>query len=223
VIPEYTGALAAALDPGTSAATAAQVDAVLHRALPPQLELLNPAPAEDKDTVTVTRRTADRYHLHTIADLEPVAGKIVMGGSPEFQTRHQGLVGLRGTYRLNFRAYQPFATDDRATLVEQLEDGRIQAANVFATEPAIAEGGLVVLADPKHLFSAQNVTPLIYRSALSATGRAALNAVSAKLTTDALLRMNVRMLVDKVNARTVAADWLRQAGLVPSPAHAATP
>jgi osmoprotectant transport system substrate-binding protein len=82
-----------------------------------------------------------------------------------------------------------------------------------ATEPAIAGNGLVVLADPKHLFSAQNVTPLIYRSALSATGRAALDAVSTRLTTDALMRMNVRILVDKVAPRTVAGDWLRQAGL----------
>jgi osmoprotectant transport system substrate-binding protein len=80
-----------------------------------------------------------------------------------------------------------------------------------------------VLGDPKHLFSAQNVTPLIYRSALSAPGRGALDAVSAKLTTDSLLRMNVRMLVDKVPARTVAGDWLRQAGLVTRPAAGVTP
>ncbi|HEY0542519.1 MAG TPA: glycine betaine ABC transporter substrate-binding protein [Actinoallomurus sp.] len=223
LIPEYTGALAVALDPTSTAATSEQVDAVLRRMLPPQLQLLRSAPAEDKDTVTVTRKTADRYHLRTIADLEPVADGIVMGGSPEFQTRHQGLVGLRGTYGLNFRSYQPFATDDRATVIKQLKGGRIQAANLFATEPAIAESGLVVLADPKHLFSAQNVTPLIYRSALSATGRAALDAVSAKLTTDALMRMNVRVLVDRTAPRTVAGDWLRQAHLAGRPAQEATP
>lgn len=150
-----------------------------------------------------------------------------MGGPPEFQTRHQGLVGLRGTYGLNFRSYQPFETDDRTTVVEQLEAGRIDAADLFATEPAIAEGGLVVLEDPKHVFSAQNVTPLVHRSALSTAGRAALDAVSAKLTTDALMRMNVRMLIDKVPARTVAADWLRQTGLVtthgPVTTHGTTP
>ncbi|GAA4499567.1 hypothetical protein GCM10023191_046670 [Actinoallomurus oryzae] len=217
VIPEYTGALAVSLDPTSTAATAEQVDAVLARKLPAQLQLLRSAPAEDKDTVTVTRATADRYGLRTIADLRPVAGDLVMGGPPEFQTRHQGLVGLRGTYGLNFRSYQPFATDDRATVVKQLQDGRIDAADLFATEPAIAEGGLVVLEDPKHVFSAQNVTPLVYRSALSAPGRAALDAVSARLTTDALLNMNVRMLIDKVPARTVAADWLRRAGLSATP------
>jgi glycine betaine/choline ABC-type transport system substrate-binding protein/predicted Ser/Thr protein kinase len=214
VIPEYTGALAADLDPSEEATTAAQVERVLARALPPQLELLAPSAAEDRDTVTVTRRTADRYGLRSIADLRPVAGKIVMGGSPEFQTRHQGLVGLRGTYGLNFRGYQPFATDDRDTIVRQLRDDRIQAANLFETEPAIAQQGLVVLADPEHLFSAQNVTPLVYRSALSTPGRAALDAVSARLTTADLLRMNVRVLADRTAPRTVAHDWLHRAGLV---------
>jgi osmoprotectant transport system substrate-binding protein len=214
VMPEYNGALAASLDQSTEAVTEPQVAAVLTRALPPQPEVLNPAPAQDQDTVTVTRRTADRYHLHSIADLKPVAGRMVLGGSPEFQTRHQGLVGLRGTYGLSFGGYQPFATDDRTTLIGQLRDGRIQAANLFATDPAVADDGFVVLTDPKHLFSAQNVTPLIYRSALSATGRATLNAVSARLTTPDLLRMNVRVLGDRVPAREVARDWLRHAGLV---------
>lgn len=218
VIPEYTGALAVSLDPGSTATTVAQVDAVLARTLPPQLQLLRSAPAEDRDTVTVTKRTAELYGLRTIADLESVAGDFVMGGPPEFQTRHQGLVGLRGTYGLNFRSYQPFATDDRETLVRQLKDGRIQAADLFATEPAIAADGLVVLDDPEHVFSAQNVTPLIYRSALSATGRAALDAVSVRLTTGALTRMNARMLLDHVPARTVAAGWLHQSGLVATPA-----
>ena len=44
---------------------------------------------------------------------------------------------------------------------------------------------------------------------LSATRRSALNAVSAKLTTADLLRMNVQVLVDRAAPRTVAADWLR--------------
>ncbi|MDN3356920.1 glycine betaine ABC transporter substrate-binding protein [Actinomadura sp. DC4] len=212
VIPEYLGALAVSLAPSSDAATGAEVERVLARVLPPQLELLRSAAAEDKDTVTVTRTTADRYGLRSIADLKPVAGKMILGGSPEFEARHLGVVGLRGPYGLNFRDFQPFATSDRATMIGQLKDGRIQAANLFSTEPAIAQNDFVVLADPKNLFSAQNVTPLVYRSSLSATGRAALDAVSARLTTADLLRMNVR-IVDGVTPGTVAADWLRSHGL----------
>jgi osmoprotectant transport system substrate-binding protein len=100
-------------------------------------------------------------------------------------------------------------------MIRQLKNDQIQAANLFSTEPAIAENKFVVLADPKNLFSAQNVTPLIYRSSLSATGRAVLDAVSARLTTADLLRMNVRILGDGTDPRTVAGDWLRRVGLTP--------
>ncbi|GAB3985008.1 hypothetical protein GCM10029978_096320 [Actinoallomurus acanthiterrae] len=137
-----------------------------------------------------------------------------MGGPPEFQTRHQGLVGLRGTYGLGFRGYQPFETGDRDTMIQQLRNGVIQAANLFTTEPAIAENHFVVLADPKHLFSAQNVTPLVYRSALNTAGRAALAAVSAKLTTEDLLAMNTKISINEVDPAAVAKDWLQRTGLL---------
>lgn len=214
VIPEYNGALAASLDGAGDATTEAEVDAVLRRELPPQLEMLASSAAEDKDSVTVTKQTAVRYGLRSIGDLAPVAGQLVMGGSPEFQTRHQGMVGLRGTYGLSFHFYQPFATNDRDTMIEQLRTDRIQAADLFTTEPSIKQDGFVALKDTKHLFSAQNVTPLIYRTALSTTGRATLNAVSAKLTTADLLDMNTRISVNKVDTRTVARDWLQRVGLV---------
>ncbi|MEV0402692.1 glycine betaine ABC transporter substrate-binding protein [Actinoallomurus sp. NPDC050550] len=214
VMPEYNGALAESLDYTGEAVGTDEVNAVLRRVLPAQLEMLASAPAEDKDSVTVSKETADRYHLRTIADLAPVAGRLVMGGPPEFQTRHQGLVGLRGTYGLGFRSYQPFETGDRDTMIQQLKNGVIQAANLFTTEPAIAENHFVVLADPKHLFSAQNVTPLIYRSALNTIGRAALAAVSAKLTTEDLLTMNTKISINEVDPAAVAKDWLQRTGLL---------
>ncbi|MCO6007592.1 protein kinase [Actinoallomurus purpureus] len=214
VMPEYNGALAQSLDHTSEEVNTDEVNGVLRRALPPQLEMLASARAEDKDSVTVSKKTADRYHLRTIADLAPMAGRLVMGGSPEFQTRHQGLVGLRGTYGVGFRGYQPFETGDRDTMIQQLEKDVIQAANLFTTEPAIAENHFVVLADPKHLFSAQNVTPLVYRSALNTAGRAALAAVSAKLTTEDLLTMNTKISINKVDPAAVAKDWLQRTGLL---------
>ncbi|MGF0174460.1 hypothetical protein ACQF36_29330 [Streptomyces sp. Marseille-Q5077] len=42
---------------------------------------------------------------------------------------------------------------------------------------------------PSRLFSTQNVTPLVYKSAVDDTAKAALNGVSAKLTTQVLLDM----------------------------------
>jgi osmoprotectant transport system substrate-binding protein len=215
VLPEYNGALlSTSVDKNSTAVTSEQINAELRAKLPATLEMLNSSQAENKDSVTVNRETADRYNLKSIADLEPVAEDLVIGGPSEFKTRTQGLVGLKQKYGLTFKRFQPFDANAQTTLVKLLRDNEIQAADLFTTDPTITENNFVVLADPENVFSAQNVTPLIYKSAVNQTARAALNAVSAKLTTQNLLDMNRQITVDKKDPDVVAKDWLNQTGLV---------
>ena len=217
VMPEYNGALASFIGAAgigeTGAKTTTQVNRLLRRRLPPTLRILHSAGAEDKDSVTVTAQVADKYDLRSVPDLEKVAPDLVMGGSPEFETRRQGLLGLRVTYRINFRDYQPFPAADRETMVDSLRNDAIQAADLFTTDPAIRLNKFVVLEDPDQFFSAQNVTPLVYRSAVGDKAQTALNDVSAELTTDDLLEMNTRV-ARKDDVATVAKEWLAQADIV---------
>lgn len=218
VMPEYNGALASYisgpdLDASGSISTE-EINDLLRRKLPSTLEILKTAKAENKDSVTVTEQTAKRYELRSITDLKKVAMDFVMGGPPEFQARHQGMIGLKAKYQLHFKSFQPFRTDDQSTLVQWLKNDQIQAANIFTTDPAITLNKFVVLADPQHVFSAQNITPLVYKSAVNDQAKAALNAVSAKLTTQDLLFMNTRVTVDKVPAATVAKGWLTSTGVL---------
>jgi osmoprotectant transport system substrate-binding protein len=97
--------------------------------------------------------------------------------------------------------------------VKLLKDDKVQAANLYTTDPAIIEDKLVVLEDPKNLFSSQNVTPLVYKKAVDAKAREALNAVSAKLTTEDLLEMMKKLVNDKEDASVVAEEWLKKSGL----------
>ena len=212
VLPEYNGALLAYLNKDTKASTAEQVDAELKQKLPSGLELLNPAPAEDKDSVTVSKETADKYGMKTIEDLKPVAGQLVLGGPPEFKTRRQGLVGLESVYGLKFKSFKSLDTAGPVT-VSALKKGDVQAADLFTTDPAISKNGFIALQDTKNLFSAQNVVPLVNSAKVNDTVKTALNAVSVKLTTQDLLDMNTKMSVDKEDADAVAKEWLQKAGL----------
>jgi len=95
IIPEYNGALlTTSVDPTSTAATTAQVDSALAAKLPSSLEILTPASAQDKDSVTITQAYATAHHLTSIAQLKPLASTITFGGPPEFQTRADGLSGL---------------------------------------------------------------------------------------------------------------------------------
>ncbi|GAA3984782.1 ABC transporter substrate-binding protein [Actinomadura viridis] len=212
VFPEYNGALLAYVDKENPASTTQEVDAALKQKLPAELEVLAPAQAENKDTLAVTAATASKYKLTTIEDLKPVAGELVVGGPPEFKTRQQGLVGLEKVYGVKFKEFKSLDTAGPIT-VSNLAKNQIQAADLFSTDAAIKKNGFVALQDPKNVFGAQNVLPLVYKSKINDTVRTALNAVSAKLTTAGLQEMNSEMSEKKTDPETVAKDWLAKNGL----------
>jgi osmoprotectant transport system substrate-binding protein len=213
IIPEYNGALlSTSVNPSSTAATTAAVDAALTAKLPSTLEILDPASAQDKDSVTVTQATATRYHLTSIADLKSHAGSMVFGGPPEFKTRADGLPGLKKDYGLTFKGFDPLDESGPLTL-SGLTSGKVQAADVFTTTPQIVSDHLVSLSDPNSLFAAQNVIPLVYKPAMNSTITSTLNAVSAKLTTQALLQMDVAVIAQHADYSTVAAGFLKAEGL----------
>src|SRR6202044_2900358 len=164
IFPEYNGALLSGeVDPTSTAKTTAAVDAALTAKLPSSLEILNPAPAQDSDALTVTAATAAKYHLKSIADLKPYASTWVLGAPSEFTTRPDGIAGLKANYGLTFKSFDPLDESGPLTLAA-LSDGKVQVADVFTTTPQIITDHLVSLSDPKANFAAQNVIPLVYKA-----------------------------------------------------------
>ncbi|MEV0634255.1 ABC transporter substrate-binding protein [Streptomyces sp. NPDC050619] len=215
VLPEYNGSLLAYLDPKAEQKSKEAVNAAAKAKLDPKLTLLESSPAEDKDSVSINAETAKKYNLtgeSTLADLKAIAPQLVIGGSPEFQTRQQGLVGLKSAYGLEFKSFK--ALDAGGPLTQAaLTKNTVQAADIFTTDPTIVKEKFVVLQDPKNLFGFANVTPLAYKSGLSQEGVAALNEVSAKLDTKSLLEMDSQVQLENKDPLDVAKDWLKSVGL----------
>ena len=94
-----------------------------------------------------------------------------------------------------------------------LDAGNVLAADVFSTDPPLGKGSkYTVLADPKHVTGFQNVAPIVTASvatALGSTFTSTVNAVSSKLTLDAIVAMNKAVEVDKQSAAKVAAAFLK--------------
>ncbi|WP_017610787.1 ABC transporter substrate-binding protein [Nocardiopsis xinjiangensis] len=210
VFPEYNGAILAYLDDDAPSGSPEETNAAVEEALPEGLETLESSEAENKDSVTVTEEVAREHDLETLADLEGVAEDLVLGGPPEFETRHQGVVGLEEVYGVEFGEFRSLEV---ALLAQALQDGDIQAANLFTTDPQVAVEGFVALEDPENVFGAQNITPLVNSEQVDDTAREALNAVSAELTTEDVTALNERVVIDNENAADVAQDWLAEAGL----------
>ncbi|MET8942602.1 ABC transporter substrate-binding protein [Streptomyces sp. NPDC004542] len=215
VLPEYNGALLAYLDPKATPKTVEATTAAIEAKLDSKLALLKPASAQDKDSVTVNKETAAKYNLtadSSIADLKDAAKDLVIGGSPEFQTRQQGLLGLKSVYGLEFKTFKALDAGGPLTLAA-LKKNTVQAADIFTTDPAISKEKFVVLQDPKNLFGFENVQPLVYKSALSQKGADTLDAVSAKLDTKTLLDLDTQVQSQNKDPLDVAKAWLKSAGL----------
>jgi osmoprotectant transport system substrate-binding protein len=217
LLPEYNGALLAYLvAPDLVPEDVTSPDEVydaLQSELPEGSETLPQSEAEDKDTLTVSQETAEKYDLQSIADLKPVADQLVVGAGPEFRERFQGLVGLKQVYGLEFEEFKPLDPGGPLT-VGALEDGTIDVANIFSTDSAIEVNDWVVLEDPENLYLSQNILPLIRSDAVTPEVEEALNGVSEALTTQNLTEALARVQVDKEDPVTVAEDFLEEHGLV---------
>ncbi len=207
LVPDYTGVLLQFIDKSAADTEAGAVYTALQGKVPPSLTVLEKSAAEDKDAVVVTAATAQQYGT-SLDVYGPACGQLVFGGPSEFQTRPDGLPGITETYGCTFKEFKALDTGGPLT-VAALKDGTIGAADLFTTDPTIEDEGFVVLEDPKNNFAAQNVVPLINKAKATPPVAAALNAVSAKLTTDGLIDLNRQMnSPDKPNVESVAKEWL---------------
>jgi osmoprotectant transport system substrate-binding protein len=209
-IPEYSGSILSYLDSSATAKTPDDVYAALQQKVGDTLTVLQFAAAQDSDTITVTQATATKYNLKTIADLASHASKLTLGAPAQFRTRPDGVPALKTVYGVTFGRFTPLAAGGAIT-VNALKNGTIDAADIFSTDSSIAKNHFVSLEDPKSMFAAQNVVPLVNKSKLSQPMVDACNAVSAKLDTATLADLVAK--ASSGDPDKVAKDWLASAGL----------
>ena len=216
LIGDYTGNLLQYFQPNSTVTQPDEVELALFRALPGALSILPPAPADDTDTVTVTRATAQKWNLTSIGDLAAHSAEVKFGAPSEFLNRAQGLPGLKARYGLDIKADNFVAISDGGgpATVRALVDGTVTAANIFSTSPAIPQNDLVILTDPKHNFLAGNVVPLVSSQKKSDPLKTVLDAVSNTLTTDDLVELNTEVSGNSgIDPDEAAKKWLHDKGL----------
>ena len=209
VFPEYTGALAFNYDKSFTGTDPDEVYAKVQSVLPKTLTVLDKSAAEDNDSIVVTKDTAAKYNLKSIADLKAVANDLTLTAPPEFKGRPQGIPGLEKTYGVTFKSFRPLTGQG---IVQALKNGQADVANIFSTDPAIAANDFVQLEDTEKLFGSQNIVPLV-RADRAEEVKPVLNAVSAKLTTEVIADMLAQTDIDKKDPKVVAQEFLTANGL----------
>jgi glycine betaine/choline ABC-type transport system substrate-binding protein len=143
-----------------------------------------------------------------------LASTLVLGGPPECPQRPFCAVGLEETYGLVFKEFKPLDAGGPIT-VEAVKSGGVDVGLLFTSDPAIEVNEFVLLEDDQGLQLADNLVPVLRQEVVDATPEVAdmLNALSAKLTQEALTSLNRQVTVDQADPADVAKAWLATLGL----------
>jgi osmoprotectant transport system substrate-binding protein len=214
--PEYIGTLLSEVANDTKRPTSPSAAYARAKAFEERrgYTLLAPTPFSDSEALAVTPRFARRHNIDSIADLRRMAKTLTIGAPSEFSARFEGLTGLREVYDIDKPGFKALDFDKR---YPSLDSGKVDVAAVFTTERQLAGSRYVLLKDPKGLFAIQHVAPIIDKAVLAAHGprlAQVIDAVSAKLTTAAMRRMNGAVDLDGRTPRDVAEEFLRSKALV---------
>ncbi|MGA1835955.1 ABC transporter substrate-binding protein [Herbiconiux sp. 11R-BC] len=208
LFPEYTGPLLQFWDPSTTLTKSDEVYDALVKAAPAGLRVLDQSPATDQDSYVVTKEFSEKYGVTSIADLASVPVPLVLAGNSEGATRPNGPKGLLEHYGVTV-SFTPIEDGGGPLTIQALDDGAVQLAIVYTASPAIKTDDLVVLDDPQGLFTASHLVP-IASDRLPDEAVDIVNAISAALTPDDLVALNVRSVDEQLGSAQIASDWLAQ-------------
>lgn len=210
---DYSGSAVTELG-GDASADADATHAALVEVLEPKgLVAAAQSEAANANALVALTSWAEENEVTTISDLAALDGPLTLGGAPECADRDDCLAGYNGpTYELGLEfvqvAYGP-------ALVAALEANEIDVAQYGSTAPELAEGTIVILDDDQGLQSAQNVVPVLRSAIVTDDLIAALDELSALITTDDLAAWNLATDgAAKEDPADVAQAWLEAKGLL---------
>ena len=223
VVPEYLSTFSAFINAKVNGPDAVSVannstertlDATQTLANPLGISLLEPSPAQDVNAFAVTAEFAKANNLATLSDLARWSRKnaLRLGGPPECPKRPFCQPGLESAYGMKIAEFVPLDAGGPLTKTA-INQGSVDVGLVFSSDGSVADLGFVVLEDDATLQNVDNVVPAVLTTAATPDVVAALNSLSAVLTTEDLVRMNKAVDIDRALAADVAAEFLAGKGL----------
>jgi osmoprotectant transport system substrate-binding protein len=178
------------------------------------LVAFEPTPFASANAVGTLKKTAEKYGLKDVSDLEGVSEKLSLYGSPECRQRIDCLAGLEKLYGLKFKSFHPVDISLRYTV---LEKGQADLSILFTTDPQLSaeKDKFVILEDDKHVFPAGNVifvtTPKVVEKA-GPDYEKTIVEVQKGLTLPVMQELDARVELEKQTPKEAAAAYLKSAG-----------
>ena len=184
---------------------------------------LTPAPANNTWTLAVRQDVADKNKLTSLADLSrylKAGGSFKLAASAEFIERPDALPAFEKAYdfKLNQNQLLSLAGGDTAVTLKAAaqQTSGVNAAMAYGTDGPVAALGLQTLSDPKGVQPIYAPTPVVREAVLKANPDMAkwLQPVFASLDEKTLQTLNAKIAVEGLDAKSVAAGYLKEKGWV---------
>jgi osmoprotectant transport system substrate-binding protein len=178
------------------------------------LVAFEPTPFASANAVGTLKKTAEKYGLKNVSDLEGVSEKLSLYGSPECRQRIDCLAGLEKLYGLKFKSFHSVDISLRYTV---LEKGQADLSILFTTDPQLSaeKDKFVILEDDKEVFPAGNVIFVSKKSTVEKAGpdyEKTIVLVQKGLTLEVIQELDARVELEKQTPKEAAAAYLKSAG-----------
>jgi osmoprotectant transport system substrate-binding protein len=221
LMPEYIGSEATQLGAaatGDPAQTLTNLNAALAKLDTPMVAL-NYSPGADQNGFVVRKETADQFGLKTLSDAAKVANQLRWGLPPECATNVSCGAALKSAYGIDITAVKEWKklAPCSVPMAVALNKSVVDVAELCTTQTDIVRFNFVLLQDDKHSQPADNMAPILRKATADQGGAAladALNAVSAKLTTEVLTNLGAQVAIDQKKIEDVAKQFLTDSGLL---------
>lgn len=182
---------------------------------------LQPSGINNTYALAMPRRRAEAAGVTTLSEL---AAAIRAGGDEvrhtfavdmEFAARPDGLEPLKAAYGLPWTRRDIIQLDP-GLVYTALRNDQVETGLVYATDGRVKGFDLVLLRDDRGFFPAYHAAPVVRRAVLDAHPQLAglLNALAAALDNASMTDMNYRVDIEQQPVDRVAADFLRERGLL---------
>jgi osmoprotectant transport system substrate-binding protein len=219
--PEYIGSGLSHYEPGKQTGDPKANQTELQNALSSKaggITVLDFSPGFDQNAFVIRKDTVDQLHLAKMSDTTAVQNQLKWGLATDCKTNPVCAKALKDQYGLAPTNVTYLSACD-TPMAKALLAKTIDVGELCSTQPDIQKNGWTVLEDDKHTQPADNISPLVRNDYLAkvldqAGFKKILNDVSAKITTDGLLKMNSAFAFDKKDVKDIATQWLKDNGFV---------
>jgi len=148
-----------------------------------------------------------------LSDLAAKGANLKLGGPADCETNAFCIPGLKKVYNLDLSG--SFQALETSAVAPALDADTIDIALLFSTDGRIAANNYVLLQDDKHMLAADDVVPVVSKALSDTSGfAAAVNKITAKLTTNQLIALNKQYDVDKADPAVIAKGFLTKSKLI---------